>query len=182
MEEKEILDLVTSVREGSDVAFAELVDRYTPLMNREAADFSSSAVSHDEMISEACIALHSAALTYDMSKNLTFGLYAKICIHRKLIDLMKMRRIPESDIDVEKITVTSSIDSRLAAEERFNSLLCISRSLLSDFEYRVLIFHVQGYKTAKIAEELSCTGKSVDNAKNRVFKKLREYFSQHRDY
>lgn len=182
MEEKEIFQLISAVRNGNDGAFSDLVSRYTPLMNREVSEFSSSKISFDEMFSEACIALHSAAMKYDMMQDtVTFGLFAKICIHRRLIDLSKSSQVRESLIDVEKISVSHPIDSRLAEEERFNSLMSVSKTLLSNFEYEVLILHVQGYKTARIAEILSCNSKSVDNAKNRIFKKLRAYFSEHEE-
>ena len=182
MEEREILELIALVRQGDDVAFSELVSRYTPLMHKEVSEFNISGISFDEMFSEACIALHSAAIKYDIQQNtVTFGLFAKICIHRKLIDLSRTRPTPEISFDVDKIPVTPSIDSRLADAERFKLLIDQSKNLLSDFEYRVLTLHIQGYKTARIAEILSSGAKSIDNAKNRIFKKLREYFSEHND-
>jgi RNA polymerase sigma factor (sigma-70 family) len=182
MEEKEILELLPLIRQGSDVAFSELVNRYTPMMNKEVSDFSISGITFDEMFSEACIALHTAAIKYDLMQNtVTFGLFAKICVHRKLIDLSRTHHVPEFSFDVDRIPVTPSIDSRLAEAERFDSLLSLSKSLLSDFEYDVLLLHVQGYKTARIAEFLSSNAKSIDNAKNRIFRKLRTYFSEHKD-
>ena len=47
------------------------------------------------------------------------------------------------------------------------------RYLLSDYEYSVLLLHIQGYKTAAIAKVLGRTAKSVDNAKSRLFRHLR---------
>ncbi len=182
MEEKEVFQLISEVRRGNDAAFSDLVSRYTPLMNKEVSEFSTLGISFDEMFSEACIALHSAAMKYDiLQTTVTFGLFAKICVHRRLIDLSKSLASKESVIDVEKVSVTYPIDSRLAEAERFNSLMSVSKTLLSDFEYEVLLLHIQGYKTARIAEILSCESKSIDNAKNRIFKKLRTYFSEHKD-
>ena len=182
MEEKEIFQLISEVRRGNDGAFSDLVKRYTPLMNKEISEFMTSSISFDEMFSEACIALHSAAMRYDiLQTTVTFGLFAKICIHRRLIDLSKALVPKETVIDVDKVSVTYPIDTRLAEAERFDSIMCVSKTLLSDFEYEVLILHIQGYKTARIAEILSCESKSIDNAKNRIFKKLRTYFSDHKD-
>jgi RNA polymerase sporulation-specific sigma factor len=82
--------------------------------------------------------------------------------------------VTESDIDVDSITVTPSLDSRLADAERFELLMQKSKGILSDYEYKVLILHVQGYKTSQIAEVLGREPKSVDNAKNRIFRRLRE--------
>ncbi len=177
MEELETVELIALAKEGSDAAFAELVGRYKPLISREISDFDIPSATQDELISEAYYALHSAAKSYDADRHLTFGLYAKICIHNQLIDFAKKsRRIVRGDVDVEKITVTPKIASKLADAEDFDNIIGISKTLLSDMEYKVLIYHVQGYKTAKIAEALSTTAKAIDNAKNRMFKKLRDHF------
>lgn len=181
MDKMDIVDLISLVREGDNLAFAELIKRYTPLMNKEIGESINSGLSVGELYAEACIGLHRAAMTYDSSKSLTFGLYAKICIYRRLIDLRRVNTVPQSDVDVEKLYVTPSIDSRLADAERFDTLMSRSRELLSDFEYQIFVLHVQGYRTARIAEMLSVSSKSVDNAKNRIFRKLREYFSDYSD-
>jgi RNA polymerase sporulation-specific sigma factor len=181
MEKIDICDLVALVRDGDNLAFAELIKRYTPLINKEIGDCADSGLSVGELYAEACIGLHRAAVTYDTSKTLTFGLYAKICIYRRLIDLRRANNVPRSDVDVDKLYVTPSIDSRLAEAERFDLLMSRSKELLSDFEYQIFVLHVQGYRTARIGEILSVTPKSVDNAKNRLFRKLREYFSNYSD-
>ena len=138
MEEKEIFQLISEVRRGNDGAFSDLVKRYTPLMNKEISEFMTSSISFDEMFSEACIALHSAAMRYDiLQTTVTFGLFAKICIHRRLIDLSKALVPKETVIDVDKVSVTYPIDTRLAEAERFDSIMCVSKTLLSDFEYEV---------------------------------------------
>ena len=177
MKDLENMQLIALVKAGDDLAFSELVSRYTPLINREISDFSIPTATEDELISEAYFALHSAAKSYDCDRHLTFGLYAKICIHNQLIDFArKASHVVRGDVDVEKISVTPKIASKLADAEDFYNILGISKSLLSDLEYKVLIYHVQGYKTAKIAEALATTPKAVDNAKNRLFTKLRTHF------
>lgn len=176
METLEIRDLISRCRMRDDDAFSELVSRYTPLMNKEVSEFMASGIGFEELFSEACIALHLAALKYDIEQStVTFGLYAKVCIRHRLIDLAESNSsIHESDIDVDRISVTPALDSRLAAAERFELLMRLSKGILSDYEYKVLILHVQGYKTAQIAEMLGREPKSVDNAKNRIFRRLRE--------
>ena len=181
MDKMDIVDLISLVREGDNLAFAELVKRYTPLINKEISDCDTRSLSVGELYAEACIGLHRAAMTYDSTRSLTFGLYAKICIYRRLVDLLRATNTLQSDVDVEKLFVTPSIDSRLAAAEHFESLMSRSKSLLSDFEYQIFVLHVQGYRTARIAEILSVSSKSVDNAKNRIFRKLREFFSDYSD-
>ena len=66
-----------------------------------------------------------------------------------------------------------SVERRLEEREMFNRILTSAKDVLSDYEYRVLMLHIQGYKTADIAASLSKSAKSVDNAKARLFKRLR---------
>jgi DNA-directed RNA polymerase specialized sigma24 family protein len=49
-----------------------------------------------------------------------------------------------------------------------------ARDLLSDYEYQVLMLHIQGYKTSEISAAVGRDTKSVDNAKARLFRRLRD--------
>ena len=175
-ENEDICRIIGLVREHDDAAFDELVRRYTPLMRKLIVSIGSTSYEYNELFSEVCVALHSAARKYDLSQSeVTFGLFARICIRNRLVDLQRIAEPDHtvSDLDIEQLTDEDSIDDRLAEREIFDSLLGSCRSLLSDYEYRVLLLHIQGYKTAAIASMLSRTAKSVDNAKARLFKRLR---------
>lgn len=173
---EDICRLIALIREHDDEAFDELVHRYTPLIRKVIMSMDQSSYEYSELFSEGCVALHSAAQKYDLSQSeVTFGLYARICIRNRIVDLL---RIAESDpavtdLDIEQMSDDDSIDTRLAEREIFDSLLGSAKDLLSDYEYRVLLLHIQGYKTAAIASMLSRSAKSVDNAKSRLFKRLR---------
>ena len=66
--------------------------------------------------------------------------------------------------------------AELAVKETLEFLLKSARRMLSDYEYSVLMYHIRGYRTADIAKRLSRTAKSIDNAKARIFKRLRGAF------
>ena len=68
---------------------------------------------------------------------------------------------------------SESIECGIVARETFDRLMSSARSFLSDYEYRVLVLHIQGYKTSAIAKMLDRSPKSVDNAKYRIFGRLR---------
>lgn len=179
MEKTDILDLISAVRCGNDDAFSELVRRYTPLLNKEISIYTKASTIPSELYTEACLGLHKAALKYVPEYHTTFGLYAKICIHRKIADFFKRKKSIRPDFDIDKLYVNPSIDAKLASAERFDSLMNESKTILSEFEYKVFAFHVYGYTTARISELLSVTPKSVDNAKNRIFRKLRAHFENY---
>ncbi len=176
-ENTDISTLILRCRDRDDEAFDELVRRYTPLMRKVIMSFDRSSYEYSELFSEACVALHTAAGRFDLEQSeVTFGLYARICIRNRIVDLIRVAGSdPDiSERDVEGLSYESNLEKRLEEREIFNSLLLSAKDLLSDYEYRVLLLHIQGYKTAAIASMLSRSAKSVDNAKSRLFRRLRE--------
>lgn len=172
----DINELILLCRERNDDAFDELVRRYTPMIRKVAAGFELSGCDLDELFAEGCVALHIAAQRYDLSQTeVTFGLYSRVCVRNRILDMLRRNENECSleNIDVEQMYDEDSVENRLADREAFERLLHTARCLLSDYEYRVLLLHIQGYKTARIAQLLGKTSKSVDNAKSRLFRRLR---------
>lgn len=172
----EIRELILRCRNRDDDAFDLLVHRYTPMMRKVISGFDSAVYGEDELFSEACVALHTAAQRYDMDQDqVSFGLFARICVRNRIVDLYRARHDSQMDErDVELMGYTDSVEDRLADRELFYDILGSAKNLLSEYEYRVLLLHIQGYKTSAIAERLGKSAKSVDNAKSRLFRRLRE--------
>lgn len=176
-DDADIGTLIEGCRGHDDEAFDELVRRYTPMMRKVVSGFDSQ-YDFDELFSEACVALHSAAQRYDVGQSeVTFGLYARICVRNRIVDLLRSADAVQSitDCDIEQISDDESVESGIVKRETIDNALASAKNLLSDYEYRVLILHIQGYKTAAIAKMLSRSAKSVDNAKSRLFRRLREH-------
>ena len=177
-EDKEVNLLLSRCRERDDDAFSELLTRYSPMMKKLISSFTDDPTEQDELFSEASLTLHVASMRYDLNQDkVSFGLYARICIHNRLVDLHRAAENKPSiisDADVEQLDDGSSLESSIIARETVRDLLDNAKEELSDYEYRVLILHMQGYKTAAIAQRLSKNAKSVDNAKSRIFRRLRE--------
>lgn len=182
-----INDLILLAREHDEDAFSELVERYTPMINKVIGSFSCEAPSSSELFSEACVGLHSAVRKYDLSQEkVTFGLYARVCAYNAVVDCI--RRSAGSDFlfddagTIENLTDGASIENEIAAKESVEFLLKSAHKILSDYEYSVLMYHIRGYRTADIARRLSRPAKSVDNAKARIFKRLRDAFGDISDF
>lgn len=169
----EYRDLILRCKNGDGDAFSELLRAYTPLINRAVSDVSGD----DEFHSEACVALYKAALSYDLDQQkVTFGLYARICIVRRFLDLARSRARSLdmlNDTDVDSIAVSDGIISRLEAREDIDKLCEAAEELLSEYEYGIFLMWLGGYGTAEIARRYEREPKSVDNAKARIVKKLR---------
>ena len=174
----EITELIYAVREHNDMAFAELVERYSPMINKVISGFLSTTLRRDEAFSEACVALHRAALSYDVdNRSVTFGLYARICVYRRVCDVAA-RAAKEPmilDLDLDRyVCSTGGIESSIEGRERMQRYLKAARSILSDYEYRVFLCYINGDSTDEIANLLGKDRKSVENAKNRMLRHLRK--------
>lgn len=177
-EKADVSSLIELIRAHDDAAFSELAARYSPMLNKLVSQFSAVDSAAEEMLNEALVALHRAALTYDVGQvDVSFGLYARICAYNRLVDYSaseKRRERVSSDVDVESIAVASGIQSRLEREETVGMLKACADEVLSDYERRVFALCLSGYKTSEIADALGKSAKSVDNAKARMLKRMRE--------
>lgn len=171
----EIISLIQRVRAGDEDAFADIVALYTPMIQGLARKYS---VEFDEVFSDACMALYRATVTYNTEQSdVTFGLYAKICTHRSICDYIRREdgdSCIDSDVDVEEVADTEDAADELLRREEGEIFRRDARGLLSEYEYRVLLMWLGGEKTADIAASLAVSAKSVDNAKARILKKLRD--------
>ena len=175
----EIHELIRLCRDHNDDAFDELVRRYTPMIRKVIFSFGQLSYDFGELFSEGCVALHTAAQRFDTEQDeVTFGLYARICVRNRILDLLRLSEnsYNSCDCDIEQMSDDSSPEGKLVERETFDNIINGAKKVLSDYEFRVLLYHIQGYKTAAIAGMLNRTPKSVDNAKSRLFRRLREEF------
>ncbi len=171
--------LILLCRDGDDNAFSELARRFLPMLNKVISGYLSPSFSYGEAFSEASVALHRAILSYNTDRrDVTFGLYAKICVNRALLDfsrkLGKQEGHTQNGVDIDMFSRGATVEASLILRERMSEYFKKVRSILSDYEYDVLILYLEGYTTDEISAKLSKTKKSVDNAKARALKHLRD--------
>ena len=175
-ETTDIKELIKACRMHDDASFDEIVRRYTPLIRKLSSSCDGLSMTDDELFSEGCVALHNAVLGYDLEQSeVTFGLYARVCVYHHFVDLNRRVKSLRSlcDYDLAELEGEESPEVRLAQREQLDSVIAYAKTELSDYEYSVLLLHIQGYKTAAIAKRLGRSAKSVDNAKARLFRRLR---------
>ena len=137
-ENYDVRELIEGCRNREDFAFAELVGRYTPMMNKVIHSFSESDQSYDDMFVEATVALHTAALKFDVEQSsVTFGLFARICVHHRLVDYVRSsRRDPEIvDYDIDLLSDNEELEAGIVTRETVRGLLKGAEKILSDFVY-----------------------------------------------
>ena len=181
MSELEVSSLIVMIRASDEAAFAELVRRYTPMIKRVLSDLDVAPSHADEAWAEAVVVLYRAALSYDLSREgVTFGLYSQICVTRAMYDLLSKLQMEEAGLlplDEAELAAPSGVDSRLVLAESLRRYLSVAAAFLSALELDVFRLYLKGYTTRQMAEALSRSPKSVDNAKNRMFRRLREHSS-----
>ena len=174
--DKSLTELILKVRAGDDAAFEALVDEYKPMLDGVIRSFS---LDPRDAFSEACMGFYRAVSSYEVGQSdVTFGLYAKICVKRCLIDMQRREgrntaSLVDGEVDVEKIAVPGGVQAMLEHREQTAYFLSVAKEALSDFEFDVYRYWMLGYKTSDIASALGVTAKTVDNAKNRMWTKLR---------
>ena len=177
----EVSSLLLLVRAGNNMAFEELARRYSPLINKVISELDIPLTRYSEATSEGYAALYRSAKSYDIENNgVTFGLYAKICIWRRLSDFIGRENREEARLlDLGKVNLYTGggAESGIILKENTKRYLKLARTFLSDYEYKVFRLYLCGMTTKEISEELKVSAKSVDNAKNRMMKHLREHSS-----
>jgi len=176
--DKALYEKLLAVKSGNDPAFSSLCEDYEALIESMTQSFFESCpnIDKDDLRQEARMALYRAAMKFSLDQDdVTFGLYAKICIRNKLISVRR------------KYTTQSKLKSKLNAEEvgvaakvtpsvpRRSLLTEDVISLLSPFEQKVFSLYAQKCSYSEIARALSRSEKSIDNAIYRIKSKLRKH-------
>ncbi len=173
-------DLITAAKEGDQAAFAELCESYKPLISSMTERYASTAsngytVEKDDLRQEATVAFYRAVMTFDTSQNeVSFGLYAKICIRNKMVSLLrKLRKKQVPKAQSENVDKTGRITALFFPRDE---LVELSKSLLSAKERKVFLLYADGKSYKDIMAEMGLTEKSVDNALFRAKSKLKKHY------
>ncbi len=189
MTNTEILDLLSRLRSGSDGAFDTLVSEYRTLIestarraarSAEESGFADGELTYDDLRQEARLAFYRAAVSYDADgagRNVTFGLYAKVCMRNAMISELRRassrrRRADRTGLDIASVPDRASAPDE-DTMENLAALFSKNGDLLSPYEKRVFDGYMAGKPTREIASELGVDPKSVSNALYRIRVKLR---------
>ena len=167
-----------------EVSFDELYKSYLPLMKstvRKAIEiYSISESEFEDLLQESAIALYSAAMSFDDTRGIEFGLYAKICIKNRIISYIYSRhknRYINTEISLEDIENEESRDiqpDQMAIDkEALETLRKNIDGMLSRLERSVFWLYIGGMSYGDMANALSRPIKSIDNALRRIKIKLR---------
>lgn len=167
-----------------DAVLSELIARYSGLIRCKARAMATVSVDADDLAQEGLLGLLNAISRYDASREIKFSTFADVCISNKMkTAIVKNGRAatPVDDADM-----TSCLHSEVEPEnpesiylrkERLAELYAEMVSVLSKRELAVFQLFLYGMRYDQMARKLGVTEKSVDNAMQRVRKKLKNAWS-----
>lgn len=162
----------------------ELVSKHKNLVEAIAAKYNNSPLERDDLIQEGMIGLLAAINSYNSEKGASFVTYATKCINTSILGalrkLSRLKDIPQSSIiplDNEECFDSKfalSAEDEYLAKESVSNLNQALYEELSSFENEVLRLSIIGCSYSEIAKRLDKNEKAIDNAIQRIRKKLKD--------
>lgn len=188
--------LVEAVRDGDADALEYLINKYRNFVRAKARSYFLIGADREDIVQEGMIGLYKAIRDFRGDKLASFKAFAELCITRQIITAIKtatrQKHIPlnsyvsldkpiydeESDrtlLDVIGGSRVSDPEELIINQEEFMGLEDKMSEILSELERKVLMLYLDGRSYQEIAVDLDRHVKSIDNALQRVKRKLEQY-------
>jgi RNA polymerase sporulation-specific sigma factor len=186
--------LAAAARLGDDDALSALLARYRPFARSRARSYFLLGADFDDVVQESMIGLYKAIRDYDPNAAASFRSFAELCVHRQLITAVKaatrhkhgplnsyvsFSRPLGDDEDGDRVLgdvlpagPMADPAEQVVSTERIRALQSYVDDVLSDLEVEVLRLYVDGKSYSEIAQSLHRHTKSIDNALQRIKRKL----------
>ena len=193
MSDEEVVELA---RQGDDDAQEYLIGKYKNFVRAKARSYFLIGADKEDIIQEGMIGLYKAIRDYRPDKLSSFRAFAELCITRQIITAIKtatrQKHIPlnsyislnkpiydeDSDrtlLDVISGTRVTDPEELVISQEDFDDIEAKMGEILSSLEWNVLMYYLEGKSYQDIAAGLDRHVKSIDNALQRVKRKLERY-------
>ena len=182
--------LVVRAKDGDDEALTALIQRYAPFVRMRAGAYGVKELDADDLYQEGMIALLTAVRNYCAGLNSSFRTFASVCINNKLNSALRahMREknapmrgylsLSEPEVPEEALTAHTLDPEQLVIQsEETDARNRRIETLLSLFERQGLKLYLSSYSYEEMSKQLGSSTKAVDNALQRVRRKLRTVFT-----
>jgi RNA polymerase sporulation-specific sigma factor len=193
--ELEDLQLVLKARNGSQAAMDQLLRRYHGFVRLKASSYFLAGGDGDDLIQEGMIGLYKAVRDFRPEKETSFRSFAELCVTRQIITAIKsatrFKHTPlnsyvsfshtpagsdgESECTLGDALPGPAVDepsSCVISTEELQVLVEVLGSTLSPLESEALRCYLDGQAYETMAENLGCDCKTIDNALQRVKRKI----------
>lgn len=194
-------ELVLRSQAGDAEALEAIIERYRGLAKLRTRSYFLAGAESDDLVQEAMIGLFKAARDYDPKYGASFKTFANICITRQMLTAIKgatrykhqplnsyislNRSVFEEDdggrplLEILATDCDSDPESIYLRNEWMASLSQEVPRVLSKLELRVLLYYLRGLSYETIAQRIGRPVKTVDNAIQRMKRKMELYFRNH---
>ena len=186
-------------QDGENAALEYLLNKYKNFVRTKARSYFLIGADHEDIVQEGMIGLYKAIRDYREDRSSSFRAFAELCITRQIITAIKTatrqkhiplnsyvslnRPIYEEDSDrtlMDVITEEAPTNPEEMMIDREDYTVIEGRigAMLSPLEKEVLVRYIEGKSYVEIAEEMNRHVKSVDNALQRIKRKLQRYLDE----
>ena len=185
--------LVLMAREGSETAEEILIEKYKGLVRAKAKAYFIAGAEAEDVVQEGMIGLMKAVRSFDEGREASFKTYAGTCINNQILKAIRKaereKNQPLNDAisldnhlgekdenltigDILKASMFDEPEEKVIYEDTLLRLKGLSRNIFSPLEAQVLRAKIAGTNYQEIAEELGKSPKTIDNAIQRIRKKI----------
>ena len=189
-------ELIEGIKEGDIHAEEFLFLKYFYIIKLIVGSFFILGGDKEDLFQEAMIGLYKAIKDYDSTKNSSFRTFAELCIKRQIITAVRqasrqkhnplnnyisINTKPYENSDeltfLEKHKSSAIVDPEklIVGKEQAERIKDIINRVLSDFEKEVLVHYIEGKSYSEISSIMNKKAKAIDNALQRVKKKIIKY-------
>jgi RNA polymerase sporulation-specific sigma factor len=189
------LQLVLRARNGDTGARDYLIRRYTSFVRMKASSYFLAGGDGEDLVQEGLIGLCKAVRDFRADKETSFRSFAELCVTRQIITAIKTAtrfkhhplnnyvsfshtpagQDPDSDVTLGDALPGPSVQEPsvcVISTEELQSLVFCLGSGLSQLEADALRLYLEGSSYEEMADELGCDTKTIDNALQRVKRKI----------
>lgn len=189
--------VATAAQKGDSYATEYIINKYKNLVKSRARTYFLIGADKEDIVQEGMIGLFKAIRDFKTEKTASFKTFAELCITRQIITAIKtatrQKHIPLNsyislnkpvfDDDTEQ-TLIDTISERkvfdpeeiMITKEHFSDLREKMSKNLSKLEWNVLSLYLDGKSYIEIAKRLNKSEKSIDNALQRIKRKVAKFF------
>jgi RNA polymerase sporulation-specific sigma factor len=186
--------LIALAKQGDKHAYDALVRRYYGFVRLKASSYFLAGGDSEDLIQEGLVGLYKAIRDFRTDRESSFRNFAELCIVRQIITAVKTatrnKHAPlnqyvsfsstpagsgEDAPTLEQMLPGAAVHdpiSQVISSEELRSLVGCLSTTLSELESRTLTLYLDGYSYEQIGERLVCDTKTVDNALQRVKRKV----------
>ena len=191
--------VVVLAQETDSPALEYLLNKYKNFVRTKARSYFLIGADHEDIVQEGMIGLYKAIRDYKAERLSSFRAFAELCVTRQIITAIKtatrQKHIPlnsyislnkpiyEEDSDRTLLDVIteegmSNPEEMIIDREDLSVIEGKIGQMLSDLEKDVLVRYMEGKSYVEIADEMHRHVKSIDNALQRIKRKLLKYLEE----